>query len=76
MMRYSLSRVNLFDVVEDVDDISDPPGCLLDFGRQAEATHGKMFHIVPYKRLGIVKALEKDLRCGHSDLKILQSLVI
>jgi hypothetical protein len=64
-----LSRVDLFDVVEDIDDVSDPSGRLLDLGSQAEATHGEYLHWMSHKRLGVVKSLEQHLGRSHGDLK-------
>lgn len=45
-MIYLLLRSYLFDVIEDVEDITKSPRCLLDLRRQADAAHGDRLHVV------------------------------
>ena len=65
-----LSAPDLFDVVEDVDDVAVPSRRLFDLACQGEAGHGHDVEGQPDQRLCVVKPLEQHTPCGHCDLKI------
>jgi hypothetical protein len=56
ILLYSLSALDLSDVLEDVDDVPGPPGALLDFAGKPKRGHGQ--HVkprLPHHRLCVVK---------------------
>lgn len=65
---YLLLSADLFDVVEHVDDVPNAPRGFLDFGRQADATHRRRFHTVPYEGLWVEEPLEQYLPGCHGHL--------
>lgn len=66
--RYSLSILDLSDVVEDIDDIAYLARRLLDLRGEGNAGHGGGLHGIAYHGLGIIESLEQHLASCHGHL--------
>lgn len=66
--RYSLSILDLSDVVEDIDNIAYLAWSLLDLRGKGNAGHGGGFHGIAHHGLGVIEPLEQHLAGCHGHL--------
>lgn len=64
-----LSRSDLFNVSENVDNVPNSPRCFFNFACEANTAHGNRVKLIADERFGVEKALKQNATCCHRHLE-------